>query len=59
MRLRCEYIPIDIWHSWFAWYPVVVELSGRKYTWVWLETVERSVRMTAYDSYRSYRFPAL
>ena len=31
---------LNVWHDWFAWYPVVLSGDGRV---VWLETVSRLV----------------
>lgn len=30
-----------IWHTWFAWHPVLVNLNENTSVWVWGETVER------------------
>jgi hypothetical protein len=41
------------WHSWFAWYPVTIDLTGER---VWLEVVERRRDSTPPDSlYWVYR----
>jgi len=31
-----------VWHRWFAWKPVLLDGGG---PWVWLEAVERRVRV--------------
>jgi hypothetical protein len=31
---------ITMWHKWFAWHPVIVELKNEKYI-TWLETIGR------------------
>jgi hypothetical protein len=42
------------WHSWYAWYPVILEGFLDKPKIVWLEHVERR----EYDGrYWIYRFP--
>lgn len=56
MRLTGTYRPINVWYEWFAWYPVRMELSGRKFAWVWLERVECYTTINAYDTWNDYRF---
>ena len=42
-----------IWHKWFAWYPVCVELdSTGDMVFIWLETVERILHGPSLRSHR-------
>ena len=39
------------WHAFFAWHPVkVMGLDG--HTWIWLEKIERSMRVFDNNKYR-------
>ena len=42
-----------VWKSWFAWYPVRLESSGR---WVWLENIEYKIdnKPGRFCSYRNF-----
>ena len=51
-------IGYDKWHTWFAWYPVLIdfgEFHGSLMKWVWLRTVERKMAFVGFWGLEGYR----
>lgn len=46
-----------LWHPWFAWHPVKTHPGWGRPTWVWLETIERSIICADAYAVADYRLP--
>jgi len=48
---------ISEWHPYFTWFPRCFYESGKdKYTWVWLETIQRRWDSTVPYDYRDWEY---
>lgn len=42
-RLEKKIESQKLWHSWFAWYPVLISFKDGVETWAWMTRVERKL----------------
>lgn len=54
MRRYVEPDPNDGWHTWFAWYPISLNLGEGRHVVIWWEKVQRK-QIQHYDIINYYR----